>query len=212
MKRTSYAGSLTEADLGRHVTVAGWVQARRDMGGVIFVDLRDRSGTLQLVLNAMLLPAKDFSLAEHLKGQSVVAASGTLRLRDEETYNPKLATGTTDELRLEIHGDRGALRYNSLEPGRLYYYDAAAPADPIGGLQGFTAIECGGHYPAPGGGFPGGKFGTSFLRGHIHSLYTFLDNAAAGRPGTPSFADGAYIQSVMERILRSHQTGQWETL
>ncbi len=124
----------------------------------------------------------------------------------------KLATGTTDELRLEIHGDRGALRYNSLEPGRLYYYDAAAPVDPIGGLQGFTAIECGGHYPAPGGGFPGGKFGTSFLRGHIHSLYTFLDNAAAGRPGTPSFADGAYIQSVMERILRSHQTGQWETL
>ena len=74
MKRTSYAGSLTEADLGRHVTVAGWVQARRDMGGVIFVDLRDRSGTLQLVLNAMLLPAKDFSLAEHLKGQSVVAS------------------------------------------------------------------------------------------------------------------------------------------
>ena len=46
MKRTSYAGSLTEADLGRSVTVAGWVQARRDMGGVIFVDLRDRSGTL----------------------------------------------------------------------------------------------------------------------------------------------------------------------
>ncbi|MFR1759391.1 MAG: aspartate--tRNA ligase, partial [Christensenellaceae bacterium] len=96
MKRTSYAGSLTEADLGRHVTVAGWVQARRDMGGVIFVDLRDRSGTLQLVLNAMLLPAKDFSLAEHLKSQSVVAASGTLRLRDEETYNPKLATGTIE--------------------------------------------------------------------------------------------------------------------
>lgn len=96
MKRTSYAGILSEADLGRRVTVAGWVQARRDMGGVIFVDLRDCTGTLQLVLDAMRLPAEDFALAEHLRNQSVIAASGLLRIRDEETYNPKLATGTIE--------------------------------------------------------------------------------------------------------------------
>ena len=114
MKRTSYAGSLTEADLGRSVTVAGWVQARRDMGGVIFVDLRDRSGTLQLVLNAMDLPAVDFSLAEHLKSQSVIAASGILRLRDEETYNPKLATGTIELAcqRLELISTAQDLPFN----------------------------------------------------------------------------------------------------
>ena len=77
MKRTSYAGILSEADLGRRVTVAGWVQARRDMGGVIFVDLRDCTGTLQLVLDAMRLPAEDFALAEHLRNQSVIAAPKT---------------------------------------------------------------------------------------------------------------------------------------
>ncbi len=96
MKRTNYAGSLTEADLGRPITVAGWVLARRDMGGVIFIDLRDRTGTLQLVLNAMNLPAGDFALAEHLRNQSVIAASGILRIRGKETYNPKLATGTIE--------------------------------------------------------------------------------------------------------------------
>ena len=124
----------------------------------------------------------------------------------------KIATGTTDELRIEIHGERGALRYNSLEPNYLYYFDAQAPAGPLGGLQGYTAIQCGSHYPPPGGGFPGGKFGTSFLRSHIHSLYTFLDNVSHGRPGSPSFDEGAYVQYVMEAIRRSAASGHWESL
>lgn len=121
----------------------------------------------------------------------------------------KLATGTTDELRFELHGDRGAIRYSSMDPNHLHFYDAAAPSAPIGGMQGFTAIDCGSAYPAPGGGFPGGKFGIGFLRGHIHSLYTFLAHAAAGEPGSPSFDDGAYIQSLMARVQESARTGAW---
>lgn len=49
MERTHYCGELTEAEVGRRVTVCGWVQTKRDMGGIIFIDLRDREGTLQTV-------------------------------------------------------------------------------------------------------------------------------------------------------------------
>jgi len=124
----------------------------------------------------------------------------------------KIATGTTDELRFDIHGDRGALRFSSLEQDRLLFFDAGAPSGPLGGMQGFTAIDCGGAYPAPGGSFPGAKFSAGFLRSHVHSVYTFLDNVYAGRPGDPSFEDAAYVQYVMEKVRLSAGSGRWEDL
>ena len=96
MQRTHYCGLLSEKDLGQTVTVAGWVESRRDMGGVIFIDLKDREGTLQLVVNASLVSDEDFAMVEHLRLQSVLTATGTLRIRDEQTYNPRLATGTIE--------------------------------------------------------------------------------------------------------------------
>ena len=64
MERTHYCGELTEAEVGKRITVCGWVQTKRDMGGVIFIDLRDREGTLQTVFDARLLSDDDFKLAE----------------------------------------------------------------------------------------------------------------------------------------------------
>lgn len=96
MKRTHYCGLLREENVSQTVTVCGWVLNKRDMGGVIFIDLRDREGTLQIVCNANNLSGEDFKTAETLKNQSVIAASGILRIRDEETYNPKLPTGTIE--------------------------------------------------------------------------------------------------------------------
>lgn len=96
MKRTNYCGLFCEGDVGRRVTAAGWVQTKRDMGGVIFIDLRDREGTLQVVFNAERLPKADFALAEGLKNESVIEVSGLIRIRDEETRNPKIATGTIE--------------------------------------------------------------------------------------------------------------------
>ena len=101
MKRTHYCGSIREKDIGEVITVNGWVQARRDMGGVIFLDVHDCEGTLQTVFDACHLSAAEFALAEHVKNQSVVAISGRVRLRDEETYNPVLETGT-----VELYADR----------------------------------------------------------------------------------------------------------
>ena len=96
MDRTFYCGLLTEEQIDTRQTVCGWVQTKRDMGGVIFIDLRDREGTRQVVFNQQNLSAEDFAAAEGLKNQSVIKASGLMRLRDEETYNPKIQTGTIE--------------------------------------------------------------------------------------------------------------------
>jgi len=96
MKRTDYCGMLGEKDLGREVTVSGWVLSKRDMGGVIFVDLRDREGTLQVVFDISLVSPDEFHMAEGLRNQSVLCVTGVIRIRDEETYNPKIATGTIE--------------------------------------------------------------------------------------------------------------------
>ena len=96
MDRTYYCGLLTEEQIDTRQTACGWVQTKRDMGGVIFIDLRDREGTLQVVFNQMNLSPADFAAAEALRNQSVISVSGIVRRRDEETYNPKIKTGTIE--------------------------------------------------------------------------------------------------------------------
>lgn len=96
MKRTGYCGALREKDIGKNAVVMGWAQNKRDMGGVIFVDLRDREGVLQVVFDARSLSPEEFSMASHLKTESVVAVSGRIRARDAETYNPRIATGVVE--------------------------------------------------------------------------------------------------------------------
>ena len=96
MNRTHYCGLLTESEIGREVTVCGWVLTKRDMGGVVFIDLRDREGTLQVVFDAGNMTPEEFRLADGLKNQSVIEVTGLMRKRGEETYNPKLKTGTIE--------------------------------------------------------------------------------------------------------------------
>jgi aspartyl-tRNA synthetase len=89
------AGSLRSGDAGREVTLYGWVQSRRDHGGVIFVDLRDRSGLAQVVFNPDMADA-GFADAEKLRSEYVIAVTGRARLRPEGSENPKLATGEVE--------------------------------------------------------------------------------------------------------------------
>jgi len=100
MRRTNYCGAFGEGDVGKTVTAMGWVQTKRDMGGVIFVDLRDREGTLQVVCNAARLKPAAFAAAEGLRSETVIAVTGNIHIRDQETYNPRIKTGTI-ELRAE---------------------------------------------------------------------------------------------------------------
>jgi aspartyl-tRNA synthetase len=99
-KRSSYCGVLRAADEGRAVTVMGWVDTRRDHGGLIFVDLRDRTGILQIVFNPEIDPAA-FELAGDLRGEYVIAVRGRLARRPAETLNPNLATGEIELLAAE---------------------------------------------------------------------------------------------------------------
>jgi aspartyl-tRNA synthetase len=92
--RSHYCGQVNEQLLGREVTVAGWVHRRRDHGGVIFVDLRDREGLLQIVFHPEA--AAVFAEAERLRNEFVVSVTGTVRERPAGTVNPHLASGKVE--------------------------------------------------------------------------------------------------------------------
>jgi len=91
-KRTCMCGEIDLSYVGREVTLMGWTQRRRDMGGLIFVDLRDRTGIVQIVFNENK-NADFFRKAESLKNEYVLAVRGAVVKRSEETVNTKLATG-----------------------------------------------------------------------------------------------------------------------
>ncbi len=124
----------------------------------------------------------------------------------------KVATGAMDELRVEIHGEKGAIKFNTMEPGYLQFYDATKPDGPLGGEAGFTRIDCHQKYPEPGGHFPNPRFAIGFLRAHAASMYNFLENVDRGRPSSPSFEESAYIQQVMEACYQSAGKNAWVTL
>ncbi len=100
MKRTNYCGLIDDRYLGQTITVMGWVHRRRDHGGVIFIDLRDREGLLQVVFDPDR--PEPFATAEKLRGEYVVRVTGLVRRRPEGTINPNLTSGTIEVLAHDI--------------------------------------------------------------------------------------------------------------
>ena len=98
--RTNYCGKVGVVNVDETITVSGWVHRRRDHGGVIFVDLRDTTGLIQLVFDPEHQDL--FSEAEKLRGEFVLSASGTIRRRPEGTINPELPTGEVELLVLSL--------------------------------------------------------------------------------------------------------------
>ena len=92
MKRTHNCGAFRKEPVGQTVSVCGWIQRRRDHGGVIFIDLRDRSGFVQLVFDPAIA-GDDFAVAERVRPEYVLSATGEVRLRPEGQENPNMATG-----------------------------------------------------------------------------------------------------------------------
>ncbi|MDR3113035.1 MAG: aspartate--tRNA ligase [Endomicrobium sp.] len=94
MKRSCYCGDVRQDSIGRELAVCGWVHSRRDHGGVIFIDLRDREGIVQIVFQP---ENKDiFSVAEHIRSEYVLRVKGLVRMRPEGTINPNMPTGQVE--------------------------------------------------------------------------------------------------------------------
>ena len=93
--RTAWAGLVRPEDVGEEVRVAGWVHRRRDHGGLIFIDLRDRTGLLQLVFRPESAP-EAHAVAGRLRGEHVISALGRVVAREEGTVNPNLPTGAIE--------------------------------------------------------------------------------------------------------------------
>ena len=139
-------------------------------------------------------PTHDFALAQN-------GAVGTMEAS-------RIATGSTDELLIDVHGTQGALHFNLMDPNWLYAYDARAEAEPLGGMQGYTRIQTVQKYPQPAV-FPSSKASIGWMRLHVASLYDFVTNVVRDEVGSPSFFDGMKTQEIMEAALISAEQGKW---
>ena len=102
MKRTHHCNELRPNHIGQSVTLTGWVHSKRDLGGVIFIDVRDREGRTQVVFDPQEVPAELCDQAAALHSESVIEVSGRVRQRPEGTDNPKIPTGQVEVLAAEL--------------------------------------------------------------------------------------------------------------
>jgi predicted dehydrogenase len=123
----------------------------------------------------------------------------------------KLATGTEDEVRFEVHGTRGALRFNLMDPNWLEAYDATLSERPLGGDRGWKRLATVGRYDPPGG-WPGPKFAVGWMRSHVACLHNFLSAIARGTKAEPGLETGARIEEIMEAAHESARTRRWVSL
>ena len=195
---------------------AGWRHADNSKGGGVILDLGSH---LFDILHCLMGEFANINVRKHVLHNSRLDRSGNLVRVNAEDYfmamaemkngalgtieASKIATGINDELRVEIHGDRGAIRFNLADPDYLEYCDSTASETPYGGMRGFLRIECLQKFEKPGGIFPPPKVSSGWLRAHVHSLYSFLSCVDAGVQASPSLVEGAYIQYVMEKAFES---------
>ena len=118
-KRDHYCGQLTRENAGQTVHLSGWVQRTRDLGGLVFVWLRDREGMVQLVFDGNDCPAELLELAQSLRSEYVITVSGEVRMRDEAAFNKDMKTG---EIEVVV---REAVLLNKSETPPIYIDDKA---------------------------------------------------------------------------------------
>lgn len=102
LKRSHYAADVKVEHIDQEVTVTGWVQKRRDLGGVIFLDLRDRTGILQVVIDQSSIGEEGFIKAEKIRSEYVVAIKGLVERRSDETVNTNISTGLVEVRAYEL--------------------------------------------------------------------------------------------------------------
>ncbi len=113
----------------------------------------------------------------------------------------KISVGANDEFNFSVYGEKGSLKFELMNPNWLWFYSADAKDGSYGGEKGYTKIECCGRYDLPGGVFPSFKAPIGWLRGHLHSMYSFLSAVHENHPDYPDFKDGASVQRVLDMAL-----------
>ncbi|MDD3587066.1 MAG: Gfo/Idh/MocA family oxidoreductase [Thermoguttaceae bacterium] len=121
----------------------------------------------------------------------------------------KLATGYEDDVRLEIHGQKGAIRFSLMDPHYLDYFDATRPDRPFGGTSGWTRIACGARSEPPESMFPSSKATIGWLRGHVASLVHFVQAVEANQASSPDLMQGIRVQALLDDVERSSTLRSW---
>jgi predicted dehydrogenase len=122
----------------------------------------------------------------------------------------RLGTGATNDLRVEIFGDKGALRFNAEDPSFLEVFDVRDLEKPLGGMSGFRKVQTVGRYE--GIKAPDWSMAPGFVSTFVESQYRFLKAVSEDLPTSPTLADGLHVQEVMQAALQSSLTGRWVKL
>ena len=196
-KQTAESGGGTWYDLGPHVV---------DLCHYLCGELAFVVGKSQIAYPTHL--KADGSVWETNANEAFYLIGGTKDGAMGTVTVSKLTQGANDELTFSVNGERGSLSFSLMDPNYLNFYDATAVGSPMGGVRGYTRIECVGRYPSPASGFPAIKAPQGWLRGHLGCMMNFLSAVAGGTPCEPSFADGAYVQRVLEAAIESDRAGR----
>ena len=205
-KQTAEAGGGTLADLGPHVIDLCRYLCGNRVGGDNSIDITSVLAKSQVAFPTHLTPSGEVWHTNADEAYYIIAtlSSGAMG----NIHVSKISQGTNDQLTFDIYGTKGAIKFSLMDPNFLYFYDATTPNTPIGGVRGYTAIECVGRYPSPANGFPSPKAPAGWLRGHMGCVVSYLSCVAEGLPFTPSLEDGAMVQAVIEACYASSAQGK----
>jgi len=122
----------------------------------------------------------------------------------------RVAHGTTDDLNFEIHGSKGAIKFDVMDPNWLYFYDAGDPKKPLGGSHGFKQIQTMHEYP--GNKIPGSRSLVNAMGMHANSQYQVMRAALGLQPASPTVRDGVDVQQILDASYRSSREERWVDL
>lgn len=195
-KQRATCGGGTLADLGPHVI---------DLCRLLCGEIVSVMGKSQIAFPTHRVPEgewlTDADEAFYLTATTASGAVGQITVS-------KLTQGANDELTFSVYGTEGAVRFDLMQPNYLYVYVNDAAGAPLGGLRGFTRVECVGRFDAPALPFPSPKAPVGWLRGHIGSMEHYLSAVYAHRSADPSFADGAAVDRIIAAARRSDAEGR----
>ncbi len=192
------AGGGAIVDLGSHVTDL----LRYLMGEFteVLATTRTYIGERPVRKGSAERQAVDVDDVAWLQARMANGAQGTIEVS-------RFATGRLDELRLEMHGELGALSFNLADPNWLYFYDATRPGQPIGGEQGWVRLETMQNYDRAAA--PPARSNIGWTRSHAENQYAFLRALATGAAPVPDIIDGLRTQLVMDAAYDAARTGRW---